>query len=131
MLNVTIQNDGRIKIQSECSNTKEMRHNVNLLLAVISSMEMEEAAAKKEANGVPVRTSYYLYLNKIDNNNKVETVRTMRDQLKIDLKEAKDIVLAVANGGKMMIMQSFDYSAITSICESLEAKGCTCEITSN
>lgn len=40
MLNVTIQNDGKIKIQSECSNTKEMRHNVNLLLAVVSSMEM-------------------------------------------------------------------------------------------
>ena len=33
MLNVTIQNDGKIKIQSECSNTKEMRSNVNLLLA--------------------------------------------------------------------------------------------------
>lgn len=46
MLNVTIQNDGKIKIQSECSNTKEMRSNVNLLLAVVSSMEMEEAAAK-------------------------------------------------------------------------------------
>lgn len=30
MLNVTIQNDGKIKIQSECSNTKEMRSNVNL-----------------------------------------------------------------------------------------------------
>lgn len=27
MLNVTIQNDGKIKIQSECSNTKEMRHD--------------------------------------------------------------------------------------------------------
>ena len=37
MLNVTIQNDGKIKIQSECSNTKEMRSNVNLLLAVVSS----------------------------------------------------------------------------------------------
>lgn len=33
MLNVTIQNDGKIKFQSECSSTKEMRHNVNLLLA--------------------------------------------------------------------------------------------------
>lgn len=31
MLNVTIQNDGKIKIQSECSNTKEMRHNDILL----------------------------------------------------------------------------------------------------
>ena len=27
MLNVTIQNDGKIKFQSECSSTKEMRHN--------------------------------------------------------------------------------------------------------
>lgn len=36
MLNVTIQNDGKIKIQSECSNTKEMRSNVNLLLFVKS-----------------------------------------------------------------------------------------------
>ena len=48
MLNVTIQNDGKIKIQSECSNTKEMRHNVNLLLAIVSSMETEEAVAKKK-----------------------------------------------------------------------------------
>lgn len=48
MLNVTIQNDGKIKFQSECSSTKDMRHNVNLLLAVVSSMEMEEAVAKKK-----------------------------------------------------------------------------------
>lgn len=130
MLNVTIQNDGRIKIQSECANTKEMRSNVNLLLAIVSSMEIEEQANKKNAD-ISNTPSYYLYLNKIDNNNKVETIRTMRDQLKIDLKEAKDIVLTVATGGKMMIMQSFDYSAITSVCESLEAKGCVCEITSN
>lgn len=39
MLNVTIQNDRKIKFQSECSSTKDMRHNVNLLLAVVSSME--------------------------------------------------------------------------------------------
>ena len=130
MLNVTIQNDGRIKIQSECSNTKEMRSNVNLLLAIVSSMETEEQVDKKNS-GTSNTASYYLYLNKIDNNNKVETVRTVRDQLKIDLKEAKDIVLTVTNGEKMMIMQSFDYSAITSVCESLEAKGCICEITSN
>lgn len=64
MLNVTIQNGGKIKFQSECSSTKDMRHNVNLLLAVassllavVSSMEMEEAIAKKEANGIPVQTT--------------------------------------------------------------------------
>ena len=130
MLNVTIQNDGKIKFQSECSNTKEMKFNVNLLLGVVQSMEIEEQANGKNSN-TSNTSSYYLYLNKVDDNNRVETVKTVRDQLKIDLKEAKDIVLAVANGGKMMIMQSFDYSAITSVCESLEAKGCTCEITSN
>lgn len=130
MLNVTIQNDGRIKIQSECSNTKEMRSNVNLLLALVSFIETEEQTNRKNSN-TSNTSSYYLYLNKVDDNNKVEIVRTVSDQLKIDLKEAKDIVLAVANGGKMMIMQSFDYSAITSVCESLEKKGCYCEITSN
>ena len=113
MLNITIQNDGKIKIQSECSNTKEMRHNVNLLLAVVSSMETEEAAAKKEANGVPARTSYYLYLNKVEDNNKLS------------------IVDAVANGQKMMLMQSYDYNEIESVKSYLEDKGCTCEITSN
>ena len=130
MLNVTIQNDGKIKFQSECSNTKEMKFNVNLLLGVVQSMEIEEQANSKNSN-TSNTPSYYLYLNKVDDNNRVETVKTVRDQLKIDLKEAKDIVFAVANSGKMMIMQSFNYSAITSVCESLEAKGCTCEITSN
>lgn len=130
MLNVTIQNDGKIKIQTECSDVKEMRSNVNLLLAIVSSMEIEEQANRKNSNASNT-TSYYLYLNKVDDNNRVETVKTVRDQLKIGLKEAKDIVTAVENGGKMMVMQSFDYSTITSVCESLEAKGCTCEITSN
>ena len=130
MLNITIQNDGKIKIQTECSNVKEMRSNVNLLLAIVSSMEIEEQANRKNSN-TSNTTSYYLYLNKVDDNNRVATVKTVHDQLKIGLKEAKDIVLAVENGGKIMIMQSFDYSTITSVCESLEAKGCTCEITSN
>lgn len=133
MLNVTIQNDGKIKIQTECSNTKEMRSNVNLLLALISSMEMEEQVNRSNSSNSSTSNtpSYYLYLNKVDDNNKVETVKTTRDQLKIDLKEAKGIVLNVVNGEKMMIMQSFDYSAITSVCESLEATGCVCKITSN
>lgn len=131
MLNVTIQNDGKIKIQSECSNTKEMRHNVNLLLAVVSSMETEEAAAKKEANGVPARTSYYLYLNKVEDNNKLSTVKSVSNMANIAIQKAKNIVDAVANGQKMMLMQSYDYNEIESVKSYLEDKGCTCEITSN
>lgn len=131
MLNVTIQNDGKIKIQSECSNTKEMRHNVNLLLAVVSSMETEEAVAKKEANGVPVRTSYYLYLNKVKDNNKLSTVKSVSNMANIALEKAKNIVDAVVNGQKMMLMQSYDYNELESVKSYLEDKGCTCEITSN
>ena len=131
MLNITIQNDGKIKIQSECSNTKEMRHNVNLLLAVVSSMETEEAAAKKEANGVPARTSYYLYLNKVEDNNKLSTVKSVSNMANIAIQKAKNIVDAVTNGQKMMLMQSYDYNELESIKSYLEDKGCTCEITSN
>ena len=63
MLNVTIQNDGKIKFQSECSSTKEMRSNVNLLLAVVSSMEIEEKVNKeegvnKDANDKTVQTNH-------------------------------------------------------------------------
>ena len=131
MLNITIQNNGRIEIQSECSNTKEMRHNVNLLLAVVSSMETEEAAAKKEANDVSVRTSYYLYLNKVEDNNKLSTVKSVSNMANIALQKAKNIVDAVTNGQKMMLMQSYDYNEIESVKSYLEDKGCTCEITSN
>ena len=131
MLNVTIQNDGKIKIKSECSNTKEMRHNVNLLLAVVSSMETEEAAAKKEANGITAQTSYYLYLNKVEDNNKLSTVKSVSNMANIAIQKAKSIVDAVANGQKMMLMQSYDYNEIESVKSYLEDKGCTCEITSN
>lgn len=131
MLNFTVQNDGKIKIQSECANTKEMRHNVNLLLAVVSSMEMEEAAAKKEANGIPARTNYYLYLNKVGDKNKLGTVKSISNMVDISLQKAKNIVDAVVDGQKMMLMQSYDYNEITPVKGHLEELGCVCEITNN
>lgn len=106
MLNVTIQNDGKIKFQSECSSTKDMRHNVNLLLAVVSSMEMEEVVAKKEANGIPVQTTYYLYLDKVEDNKKLSTVRTLSLQLNMP-----------------------DESFINTMKDTLESAGCICRIT--
>ena len=129
MLNVTIQNDGKIKIQSECSNIKEMRHNVNLLLAVVSSMEIEEAAANKEANGIPVRTTYYLYLNKVENNNKLSTARELSSQLNISLENAKAIMDASVESGEVLLSQSFDESYINNMKAALESVGCICETT--
>ena len=97
MLNVTIQNDGKIKIQSECSNTKEMRHNVNLLLAVVSSMEMEEAAVDKNEK-------YDLVLTWVDQNRRLPAVKEIKTNLDFWLKEAKDSIDSYCNGNKTILL---------------------------
>lgn len=130
MLNVTIQNDGKIKFQSECSSTKEMKSNVNLLLAVVSSMEMEEAAANKEPNGVQGQTNYYLYLDKVKDNNKLSTTMVLAQQLNIPLKRAKEIVDAAAadKHDDIVLSQSPDGSYIATMGDALESVGCICKI---
>lgn len=124
MLNVTIQNDGKIKFQSECSSTKEMRYNVNLLLALVSSMETEE-----KVNKGPVRTTYYLYLNKVKDDNKLSTVRELSVQLCTSLKNAKTIMDSCVDGKEVILSQSFDESYINNMKAALESVGCICEIT--
>ena len=124
MLNVTIQNDGKIKIQTECSGVKEMRHNVNLLLALVSSMEMEE-----KANKGPVRTTYYLYLNNVESNNKLSTARELSAQLNTSLERAKAIMDSSVDGKEVILCQSFDESYINNMKAALESVGCICKIT--
>lgn len=130
MLNVTIQNDGKIKIQSECSDVKEMRSNVNLLLAIVSSMEMEGQTGR-EADRVSNGPSYYLYLNFAQDNNRLSTIREVSKQLNISLQSAKSIVDSAVDGRKVLLTQSFDKSFIDKIKDALEDKGCICEITEN
>ena len=130
MLNITIQNDGKIKIQTECSDVKEMRSNVNLLLAIVSSMETEGQTGRKvdrTSNG----PSYYLYLNFVQNNNRLSTVKEVSEQLNISLQNAKSAVDSAADGRKVLLTQSFDKSFIDKIKSALEDKGCICEITEN
>ena len=130
MLNVTIQNDGKIKFQSECSSTKEMRSNVNLLLALVSSMETEEKV-NKDANGIPVQSIHYLYLGKVDDNNKLSTVSTLSKQMNISLKEAKAIVdRAVDDRHDILVASSVDLDFINNVRNTLESVGCICRITS-
>lgn len=124
MLNVTIQNDGKIKIQTECSDVKEMRHNVNSLLALVSSMEMEE-----KANKGPVRTTYYLYLNNVESNNKLSTARELSAQLNTSLERAKAIMDSSIDGKEVILCQSFDESYINNMKAVLESVGCICKIT--
>ena len=130
MLNVTIQNDGKIKIQTECSDAKEMRSNVNLLLAILSSMEAEEQTGR-EADRTSKSHSYYLYLNFVQNDNRLSTVKEISEQLNISLQNAKSAVDSAADGRKVLLTQSFDKSFIDKIKNALEAKECICEITEN
>ena len=124
MLNVTIQNDGKIKFQSECSGVKEMRYNANLLLALVSSMEMEE-----KVNKGPVRTTYYLYLNNVESNNKLSTARELSAQLNTSLERAKAIMDSSIDGKEIILCQSFDESYINNMKAVLESVGCICKIT--
>lgn len=129
MLNVTIQNDGKIKFQSECSNTKEMKSNVNLLLAVVSSMEMEEKA-NKNAKRNPVQTNYFLYLNKVKDGNKSSAVNTLARQLNIPSEKAKDIIDKVIADDKheILLTQSTDLDSISNVRNTLESVGCICTL---
>ena len=130
MLNVTIQNDGKIKIQTECSDVKEMRSNVNLLLAIVSSMETE-GQTDREADRASRNPSYNLYLNFVQNNNRLSTVKEISEQLNISLQNAKSTVDSAADGKRVLLTQSFDKSFIDKIKNALEAKECICEITKN
>ena len=130
MLNVAIQNDGKIKIQTECSDVKEMRSNVNLLLAIVSSMETDGQTGRK-VDRTSDSSSYYLYLNFVQNNNRLSTVKEVSEQLNISLQNAKSAVDSAADGRKVLLTQSFDKSFIDKIKSALEDKGCICEITEN
>lgn len=130
MLNITIQNDGKIKIQTECSDVKEMRSNVNLLLAIVSSMETEGQTGRK-VDRISDSHSYYLYLNFVQNNNRLSTIKEVSKQLNISLQNAKSTVDSAADGRKVLLTQSFDKSFIDKIKSALEDKGCICEITEN
>ena len=130
MLNVTIQNDGKIKIQTECSDVKEMRSNVNLLLAIVSSMETE-GQTDREDDRISRKPIYHLYLNFVQNNNRLSTAKNISEQLNISLKNAKSTVDSAADGKKVLLTQSFDKSFIDKIKNALEAKECICEITKN
>ena len=130
MLNVTIQNDGKIKIQTECSDVKEMRSNVNLLLAIVSSMETE-GQTDRETDGTSRKPIYHLYLNFVQDNNRWSTVKEIAEQLNITLRNAKNTVDSAADGRKVLLTQSFDKSFIDKIKNALEAKKCICEITKN
>lgn len=85
---------------------------------------------KKEANGIPVQTTYYLYLDKVEDNKKLSTVRTLAQQLNMSIEKAKAIVDTAADDKHdILLSQSPDESFINTMKDTLESAGCICRIT--
>lgn len=130
MLNVSIQNDGKIEIRMECSDVKEIRSNVVLLSAIVSSMKIDEKADNKDASNSK-SNNYYLYLNFVPDDQKSSTIRELMQQLDIPLKDAKDAVDSAAKGKRVPILEAFNNNLVENIKKILESKGCICEIIKN
>lgn len=128
MLNITIQNDGKIKFQSECSSTKEMRSNVNLLLAVVSSMEMEEKA-NKNAKRDPVQMKRLddgkcdLVLTWVDQNRKLLAVKELKENIELWLRDAKGYIDSYC-AGKKVILLTGDEDEIEKAAKKFESSEC-------
>ena len=101
MLNVTIQNDGKIKLQSECSGLKELKFNVNLLLGVVQSMEIEEAAANKE----PISTNQKIL---VDQDRKLLAVKDLKENLDLWLRDAKGYIDSYCAGKKPVLLTGYE-----------------------
>lgn len=109
MLNVTIQNDGKIKFQSECSNTKEMRHNVNLLLAVVSSMKDDGKCD--------------LVLTWVDQNRKLFAVKEVKENLDLRLRDAKGYIDSYCAGVKTILLTG-DEDEVTKAAKKFDSSEC-------
>ena len=120
MISITIEDNGNVSLKT----TKGVVETETAATIVIEAMRN----LFKPKGDSPVQTSYYLYLNKVEDNNKLSTVKSVSNMANIGLQKAKSIVDAVVNGQKMMLMQSYDYNKIESVKSYLEDKGCVCEI---
>ena len=90
-----------------------------------------EEKVNKDDNGIPVQSTNYLYLDKVDDCNKLSTVSTLSKQLNISLKEAKAIAdRAVDDKHNILVASSVDLDFINNVRNALESVGCICRITS-
>lgn len=77
-----------------------------------------------------VQTTYYLYLDKVEDNKKLSTVRTLAQQLNMSIERAKAIVDTAADDKHdILLFQSPDKSYINTMKDALESTGCICRIT--
>ena len=123
MIDILIDDDNKVSIKT----------TNGIAETEIASAMVVEAMRNlfKPKSDSTARTSYYLYLKTVADNEKLAAVKTICQVSNCDLKTAKDITDAALDGQKTLIMQSYDYNVIRRLRGSLEELGCTCEVTSN
>lgn len=122
MISIIIEDNGEISLKTT-NGTIETEVASTIVVEAMRNLFPQGKDNKK-----PVRTTYYLYLNKVDNN-KLSTARELSAQLHISLENAKVIMDSSVEGKEVMLSQSFDESYINNMKEALESVGCICEIT--
>lgn len=123
MISIIIEDNGEISLKTT-NGTIETEVASTIVVEAMRNLFPQGKDNKK-----PVRTTYYLYLNKVENNNKLSTARELSAQLHISLENAKVIMDSSVEGKEVMLSQSFDESYINNMKEALESVGCICEIT--
>lgn len=78
-----------------------------------------------------MQTTYYLYLDKVEKDNLINTIKVLKDHLNISLERAKAIVDAAVNDkhNDILLSQSSDSNFLATIKDALESVGCICKIT--
>ncbi|UVY48394.1 MAG: Ribosomal protein L7/L12 C-terminal domain [Bacteriophage sp.] len=131
MLNVTIQNDGKIKIQSECSNTKEMRSNVNLIKTT-KGLEETKLAANAAVEIMRNMVDQHepkdngkcdLVLVWVDQDRKLIAVKELKENLDLWLRDAKGYIDSYCAGKKPVLLTGYE-DEVTKVAKKLESSEC-------
>lgn len=126
MINIVIEDNGAVSLKT----TKGVVETEVAATIVVEAMR--NLLKPKSENNTPAQTNYYLYLDKVEDNNKLSTVKALSQQLNIPLKRAKEIVdTSVADKhDDILLSQSSDKSYINTMKDVLESAGCICRIIS-
>ena len=132
MISITIEDNGAVSLKTTKGVVETEMAAEIVVEAMRNLFKPKDNESNELENDMPVQTNYYLYLNKVERDNKVNTVKVLRDQLNIPLERAKAIVNTICDGkSDILIFQSTTRNKINIINDALESVGCVCEITSS
>ena len=131
MISIIIEDNGAVSLKTT-KGVVETEMAATIVVEVMRNLfKPKDNESNKTENDIQAQTNYYLYLNKIENNNRLSIAKELSSQLNISLERAKVIICESDYNKGILLSQSFDKSFINNMKAALESKGCVCEITSN